>query len=556
MSRSSRTLAIACVMCVAVFGLPTAVAARSSAPPRWVLPVDAEIVSDFDEPEVPYGSGHRGVDLGASDSEVVVAAGDGTVEFAGAVAGSLHVVVRHSNGWRTSYSFLSKVSVRLGTPVRAGEPLGICCDSSAHMSSISDSSLHFGLRIGDDYADPMQLFDPVDLTELVRLAPPQGHQWPGRDESAWAMISEALGLSIIADAVTFVVAGGGLAIDALGDLYVAGASSLVESAETLVLISRDIATLVQSAGALTRWAKHRRECDHDPPGVVPQKDRLMFVAGINSDTDPATGHTNDFEPETVGYAEADVEWFSYAPGDGPYVSSHTHVPIEDSAKNLAGQLRAMQTESPGEPVDLIAHSLGGVVVQTFLKFYYDPSDATFPPLGTVITLDSPHKGAPAATAGDLVGNSWAGSTVIDAAGMIPNISEPSSLVDLSELSDLNQRLADTALPEGIDFVSIGAPLDWTVPLAATHLDGAKNWTVNPEALLNQHSAITTDEAGMTAVSNALAGRAVPCLALGAFIAGELAPALISGVEHAAGLLAQNEARKADLLGAGLEILSG
>ncbi|GIU89447.1 MAG: hypothetical protein KatS3mg010_0546 [Acidimicrobiia bacterium] len=31
--------------------------------------------------------------------------------------------------------------------------------------------MHFGLRVGDTYVDPMLLFSPVDLAEVVALAP-------------------------------------------------------------------------------------------------------------------------------------------------------------------------------------------------------------------------------------------------------------------------------------------------------------------------------------------------------------------------------------------------
>ena len=44
------------------------------------------VVTEFDDP-LPYGAGHRGVDLSAYLGQVVVAAGDGTVTTAGPVAG-------------------------------------------------------------------------------------------------------------------------------------------------------------------------------------------------------------------------------------------------------------------------------------------------------------------------------------------------------------------------------------------------------------------------------------------------------------------------------------
>src|SRR5262245_36977721 len=70
--------------------------------PGWTRPVDGAVSRAFEEPAGPYGPGHRGVDLVAPPGTPVRAAGDGTVSFAGDVAGSMHVVVAHEGGLRTS----------------------------------------------------------------------------------------------------------------------------------------------------------------------------------------------------------------------------------------------------------------------------------------------------------------------------------------------------------------------------------------------------------------------------------------------------------------------
>src|SRR5262245_55761780 len=83
----------------------------------WVLPVDGAVVAPFDPPATKYGRGHLGVDLAAEPDTRVHAAGAGVVAFAGGVAGSVHVVVSHSNGLRTSYSFLAAALVQRGDHV-------------------------------------------------------------------------------------------------------------------------------------------------------------------------------------------------------------------------------------------------------------------------------------------------------------------------------------------------------------------------------------------------------------------------------------------------------
>src|SRR5215470_17947514 len=86
---AARRAAAATVFVVAVAALAFAPApAAASAPAEWQRPVDGA------------------VDFAAAPDTAVRAAGAGTMTFAGDVAGSLHVVVLHRNGLRTSYSFL------------------------------------------------------------------------------------------------------------------------------------------------------------------------------------------------------------------------------------------------------------------------------------------------------------------------------------------------------------------------------------------------------------------------------------------------------------------
>src|SRR5439155_20875883 len=74
----------------------------------------------------------------------------------------------HAGNLRTSYSFLSSVSVRAGQSVARGDVVGL----SGGVGTDHDSTvLHLGLRVGERYVDPMVLFRPADLTKLVRLVP-------------------------------------------------------------------------------------------------------------------------------------------------------------------------------------------------------------------------------------------------------------------------------------------------------------------------------------------------------------------------------------------------
>jgi murein DD-endopeptidase MepM/ murein hydrolase activator NlpD len=137
----------------------------------YTWPVRGEVVRPYDPPETPYGSGHRGIDIVAVLGTPVRAAQDGTVAFAGAVAGSLFVSIDHPDGVRTTYSWLSEVSVRAGEPVRRGSVIG---RSGPGHPGLDPPHLHFGARFAGEYIDPMLLLGGGSLVGLVRLAPVDG----------------------------------------------------------------------------------------------------------------------------------------------------------------------------------------------------------------------------------------------------------------------------------------------------------------------------------------------------------------------------------------------
>ncbi|HEY3831931.1 MAG TPA: peptidoglycan DD-metalloendopeptidase family protein [Acidimicrobiia bacterium] len=170
-----RVLARACigavVVGVALFGVGAGPALGIGSAPAgvWTRPVAGPVVRPFEAPRTRYGPGHRGVDFAAAPGTPVVAAGPGVVVFAGRIGPSSHVVVLHEpSGWRTGYSFLASVAVRLGEPVGGGTVVG----TSGGVGDNHDGTvLHFSLRIGDQYVDPMILFQPIDLAAAVHLAP-------------------------------------------------------------------------------------------------------------------------------------------------------------------------------------------------------------------------------------------------------------------------------------------------------------------------------------------------------------------------------------------------
>jgi hypothetical protein len=576
---------------VVTLGVPAASARAAETDSAWQRPVAGALVHAFEEPPSVYGPGHRGADFAADDGTPVAAANDGTVSFAGAVAGTLHVTVVHPGGLRTSYSFLASVTVREGQAVRRGDVLGTTGGAGPdHDGTV----LHLGLRVGERYVDPMVLFRPVDLSKLVHLVPTDAP-----DESSWTPAAEARELRLSLHLPLPGTAGGsspedgdggcGDGIPIVGAVVSAGCdvaawvgdragdgldAGLAALDRVTGIADATIASLRAPLGevldglrelpdamgavlartppamlALDLVDMGRRfadtmfaECSDDSPdadGTGGSTHRVMVVAGIDSHGQAGDhGPTVELDVDALGYqrGEGEVRYFSYAPDGGEYDRADTHGSLRVAAERLGDQLRAMQREQPGREVDLVAHSQGGVVVDWFVQHVYRPGDPTFPPIGTVVTLSSPHAGAPLATLADVVRESPVGGAALDAIGEhVPSIPDPSSpaVAQLSERSATIAEIQRRGVPEHFDVTSIGATEDLVVPATNTTLPGADETTVAVNAA-SEHHAIVDDPNAMRAVRAALEGRAPPCVDVVDALRGAIAPVVIRRLSHLAG----------------------
>ncbi|MET3960506.1 murein DD-endopeptidase MepM/ murein hydrolase activator NlpD [Marmoricola sp. OAE513] len=135
---------------------------------RWPLDPVPEVVAGFDPPEQRWSAGHRGVDLLATAGAPVRAALAGTVSFAGTIAGRGVVVVEHTDGRRTTYEPVAP-SVAVGDHVGSGATLGTVQAGGSHCPP--RACLHWGLRVGEEYLDPLTLVrrGPV---RLLPVGPP------------------------------------------------------------------------------------------------------------------------------------------------------------------------------------------------------------------------------------------------------------------------------------------------------------------------------------------------------------------------------------------------
>jgi murein DD-endopeptidase MepM/ murein hydrolase activator NlpD len=137
----------------------------------WPVAGSPTVVRAFHPPAFPYGPGHRGVDLATVAGAPVLAAGAGTVAFAGTVAGHGVVSVDHPGGLRTTYEPVSP-TVATGARVARGERIGTV--ELGHPGCPVAVCLHWGVlrdpQRDRDYLDPLQLL----TTARVRLLPING----------------------------------------------------------------------------------------------------------------------------------------------------------------------------------------------------------------------------------------------------------------------------------------------------------------------------------------------------------------------------------------------
>ena len=130
----------------------------------WAAPLPgAAVTRPFDVLPHRYAAGHRGVDLAAAPGAPVLSAGDGVVVFAGMVAGRPVVSVDHAGGLRTTYEPV-RPSVGAGQVVARGSPLGTLAPGHAGCPAVA--CLHWGLRRGEGYLDPLWLLTPPRLRLL------------------------------------------------------------------------------------------------------------------------------------------------------------------------------------------------------------------------------------------------------------------------------------------------------------------------------------------------------------------------------------------------------
>jgi murein DD-endopeptidase MepM/ murein hydrolase activator NlpD len=487
-----RALALLAVL-AALAGLtpPAGAAPAADAPaadaPAYAPPVDGPVTDEFRPPETPYGPGNRGIDYAPPPGTPVLAAASGVVVFAGQVGGSIHVVVLHDDGVRTTYSFLAQADVRRGQHVDQGQPVGV-----------AGSSLHFGARVGERYIDPRSLF--VRARHRTRLLPDDGKGLPPEAAERGALERLVRALRVL----RAVRAG-----------PAAAAASAVAAAAAIGLDDPDLgmlASLAQAgvglpAAALTAWVNSHGGCT---PGSAPTPPRLrerrlaVLVAGLGS----ASGRASilDLPVGALGYAPADTVQFSYRGGttsESSYGPADTQADLDAVGARLRTLLARLAAQHPGVPIDVFAHSQGGLVARAALR---EPVDG----VRHLVMLGTPNRGAPLAAVLDNAVHRAPTAAVGPAlAAARPLGLDPYGPTgrDLRPASDFLRSLGPA--PRGVRVTSIGARTDVVVPSDRAWLRGAANVVVSAPGL-NAHARLPGSSAARREVALAVHDRPATC----------------------------------------------
>jgi hypothetical protein len=302
-------------------------------------------------------------------------------------------------------------------------------------------------------------------------------------------------------------------------------------------------------GAARRaYAAATRPCTPDDAEVAAPADRRLAirVGGLGSTSESAA--IDDLDLAAMGYEPADIARFSYRGGTTPsagaayagvgsssYSPQDSQADLGESGRRLAELVEAAVARSPSVPLDLFAHSQGGLVVRAALvELARRHPAAWFDHLGVVITLGTPHHGADLATAALALDSTAAGGSLLEVGGWLTGLDpDAPSASQLAETSDFIHDLDAQPLPPGVEVRSIAARGDLVVPVPRTVVDGADHVVV-PVDGLTAHDRLPGSPEAAREVALALGGLPPGCLGFGEALLGHLAGEAVSLGEDALG----------------------
>jgi len=489
-------------------------------------PVDAPIVDPFRAPAHAYGPGNRGLTYDLPDGTPVRAAAEGTVVFAGAVAGTRHVTVLHADGVRTSYSFLAEVLVRRGDRVRRGDVVGL-----------AGAGFHLGARDGDAYVDPAALFDASVVR--VRLVA-HGEPLPPTDAG---LLAEQAALRELVRAER-----PGLLERAVG--VVVGAAAPIASRWLDVAAAgwhtwEQLTPMELVGGAVQSIRRHlRQECSPADAAVrrPPGPRTAVLVAGLGSSSE--LGAIDDLDLAALGYDPSEAIRYSYGGGRTPapgalhpalaaipeaaYLPADTLGDIAERGRELATLIEQAAAARPGVPIDVYAHSMGGLVTRVALRELAQRPGG-LAALGQVVTIGTPHSGADLATLAVISERAFAADV-----GRIREIVgvevDPysTSVRQMAESSAFIDQLRGEGVPDGVRFRTVAARGDLVVAADKADVDGHPAAIID-DVGLDAHGGLPGDPQTTRELLLGLAGLAPACQSLLDAVADGVVPELVQGI---------------------------
>ena len=299
------------------------------------------------------------------------------------------------------------------------------------------SGLHFGVKLDDRYVDPLEFMGPVDMGAALHLAP--------------------------------------------------------------------LARTHAGAGEREEPCRHPAQLSERPP--PPNRNIAVAIAGLNSATSSSTPdlYARAFGPSALGYGSDDIYFFSYRGAQGPrfherYERSDTYGDILVAAGRLRDLLVSIGRRHPGRRIDLLTHSQGGVVARAMLEGMTRAWDSRIPPVDHLITLATPHRGAPLAEAiADLRTHTQTGARMLrrisvwsERGGPVPDPGAR-AITQLAPRSELMRWLATEDSSYGTRALSLAGVTDVIVPSSSAMYRGQSNRIVSPP-LLDAHDAIVRSRA--------------------------------------------------------------
>lgn len=473
---------------------------------RHVPPVSAPVVDPFRPPATTYGAGNRGLTYDLAPATPVRATAAGQVVFAGWVAGTRHVTIRHADGLRTSYSFLASIVVRRGERVAGGAVVGT-----------AGEGFHLGARVGDTYIDPASLFAAVRIE--VRLVPHTEPPPPTDD----GLLRERIALEEVVRERGLLERAGKWLVDRGAESY----DALRAAAKmALDLDWRD--PVFESLVSFLRTSFE--PCTpHGADVAVPSAAGrvALLVGGLGSSSRHAA--IDDVDVDTLGYQAGDVLRFAYGGGRIPdaegdldpalatigashYEPRDTGADLRDQGRHLADLLEQAAAARPGVPIDLYAHSMGGLVVRlALLELARRPGGLDA--LGAVVTIATPHQGSDLATPVPVLdpGERLDASIIGPAVGFDVPIDSP-AMHQLGETSELLDALRRDGVPDGVDFRTVGARGDLVVTADKTRVSGHPSIVLHPKGL-DAHARLPGFSGTTRELQLALAGAPPGCRGL-------------------------------------------